>query len=293
MARAYAQIHQRIWADPEWRALDGDAQLLYLLLMSQPSLDLAGVLPLQTRRWASCVADWTAPAIDMALTRLADARFVVVDQDTEEVLIRSFIRNDGGYKTPGVLKSALKSAEAVQSPAIRSALFIELGRLPRLEGKTAAEGEASIKATRAALEPIGDPFPDPIRDGIERNPSGMPSQEPIPDPIVDLSVSVSVPRSSHLGNSAAKSGGASHVSSGPGSTPPRFPDHCTTHADVAVPGKCGDCADARKARAAEPALPDYRLRVVPPLCGECDERWIETPDGWAKCPRCYPQEVSA
>jgi hypothetical protein len=40
-------------------------------------------------------------------------------------------------------------------------------------------------------------------------------------------------------------------------------------------------------------LPDYRLRVIKPLCGECDERWIETPDGLAKCPNCYPQEMTA
>jgi hypothetical protein len=48
---------------------------------------------------------------------------------------------------------------------------------------------------------------------------------------------------------------------------------------------------ANKARAE--ALPDYRLRVVPDLCGECDERWIETPTGLAKCPNCYPREMTA
>jgi len=80
----------------------------------------------------------------------------------------------------------------------------------------------------------------------------------------------------------------------PKSTPPRFPDHCQQHANDPKPGNCGNCADARKANAVQAdRLPDYRLRVVPPLCGECDERWIETPDGLAKCPRCYPQEMTA
>ena len=88
-------------------------------------------------------------------------------------------------------------------------------------------------------------------------------------------------------------GGATYVSRD-AATPPRFPDHCDEHADVAVPGRCGDCKDQREAnRASAERLPDYRLRVVPPLCGECDERWIETPDGLAKCPRCYPQEVAS
>jgi hypothetical protein len=89
--------------------------------------------------------------------------------------------------------------------------------------------------------------------------------------------------------------GGSHVSSGTASPPlPRFPDHCTAHANNPTPGKCGDCADTRKARAAAAdTLPNYRLRVVPPLCGHCDERWIETPDGLTKCPNCYPQEVAS
>jgi hypothetical protein len=89
--------------------------------------------------------------------------------------------------------------------------------------------------------------------------------------------------------------GGSHVSSGTASPPlPRFPDHCTEHANNPTPGKCGDCADTRKARAATAdTLPNYRLRVVPPLCGHCDERWIETPDGLTKCPNCYPQEMTA
>jgi hypothetical protein len=87
-------------------------------------------------------------------------------------------------------------------------------------------------------------------------------------------------------------GGGSHVSRGSASAPPRFPDHCDEHADVAVPPKCGGCQKQKAAnRADAERLPDYRLRVVPPLCGECDERWIETPDGLAKCPNCYPTEA--
>lgn len=87
--------------------------------------------------------------------------------------------------------------------------------------------------------------------------------------------------------------GGSHVTSAAPSSPPLYPDHCDEH-QVPRPPDCGRCADARKAnRAAAEQLPDYRLRVVPPLCGECDERWIETPDGLAKCPRCYPFERTA
>jgi hypothetical protein len=298
MARSYAQVHQRIWADPEWRSLDADAQLLYLLLLSQPSMNFAGVLPLQLRKWAACVSGWDPPTVDMALSRLADARFVVVDADTEEVLVRSFIRNDGGFKTPGVLKSALKFAEAAQSPAIRAALYVELGRLPELEGKTAAEGEALIAATRAHLEPIGDPFPDPIRNGFRKNPSANPSMEPIADPIGDPSVSVSgsVPKVPHPQNSENSSRGGSHVSSGPPEQPPLYPDRCKAHGDVADPGPCGGCADVRKANAVRPrlSLVGPSMPAHKPHCGNCDEtRHLETPVGVIRCPECHPRAEEA
>lgn len=293
MARAYAQVHQRIWADPDWRALDADAQLLYLLLLSQPSMNLAGVLPLQLRKWAACVSGWEPPTVDMALSRLDDARFVVVDADTEEVLVRSFIRNDGGFRTPGVLKSALKFAEAAQSPAIRSALYVELGRLPELEGKTAAEGEAQIAATRAHLEPIGDPFPDPIGDGFLRNPSPMGSMEqkqPIPEPIGDPSVSVSgsVSQVPHPQNSENSSRGGSHVSSGTGDEPPLYPDRCKRHSNTYEPPNCGQCADVRKARLQLASIGPHNP-ATKPHCGECDElRLLTTRFGTIPCPNCNP-----
>jgi hypothetical protein len=87
--------------------------------------------------------------------------------------------------------------------------------------------------------------------------------------------------------------GGSHVSRATGSAPPAYPDHCADHQEP-VPPKCGGCMKQKELNRQQGArLPDYRLRVVPPLCGECDERWIETPDGLAKCPNCYPQEMTA
>ena len=73
--------------------------------------------------------------------------------------------------------------------------------------------------------------------------------------------------------------------------PPRFPDHCPKHANVAVPGNCGDCKDTRLANAK--ALP--RLSLVteeprPEWCGRCNEftRQLETPVGVIRCPECHP-----
>jgi len=289
MARSYAAIHLRIWADPEWRALDGDAQLLYLLLLSQPSLNLAGVLPLQTRRWAACVADWDAPAVDMALSRLAEARFVVIDLDTEEVLVRSFIRNDGNYKIPNALKSLLLVAEGTQSPLLRAELADELGRLDPLTGKKADEGQALIAAARVALGgpsgpsgPGGEPMPDGFVVTHAATVAGtvdQPIAEPMPQPIG--SGSGSGKYLSLVGNSGEE---------GPPAPISDEPDNCPKHR--------GQGRDAPPCRACKPLREQWeaalaeaaRPKPLPPLCGDCDNRWVQPDDdGPAKhCPTCHP-----
>jgi hypothetical protein len=300
MARDYGQIQHRIWADPDWRTLDADSQLMYLLLLSQPSMNQAGVLPLQLRKWSACVSGWDAETVINTLRRLHRTRFVVLDEDAEEVLVRTFIRNDGGYKIPGVLKSALKFARAVQSQAIRTALARELGRLPMLEGKTAADGMAAIAATRAALEPIGDPFPDPIKDpipdGFVSNPSGIPSTEPIADPIKDpipeppLSGSGSVSGLSLVRNLGGKNFPAPQISD---DEPPLCARHESTDRDEIPPCRaCGRLRENWEATRVEASKPPPK----PQWCGDCNQqsRLMEPDEGPSyRCPACHPLAVAS
>lgn len=182
MARDYTSLFHRIWADPDWRALDVEAQQLYLLLISQSNMNLAGVMPVQTRRWSQCSADRTEDDVQKALSALEAARFVLVDRDTEELLARSFVRVSEAYKTPGMLRSILKFAVVVQAPSIRRELAIELGRLHPLNGKLAADGQAAINATRLLLMPEGTP-PD---GGVIHSSEGI--GDAIDEPIADTSV---------------------------------------------------------------------------------------------------------
>jgi hypothetical protein len=52
MPRTFAKLYLSVWDDPDFLALTGDAQRLYLVLFSHKKLSLAGVLPLQPRQWA-------------------------------------------------------------------------------------------------------------------------------------------------------------------------------------------------------------------------------------------------
>lgn len=151
MARAHARILVTIWDDPDFQELSVAAQRLYLLLLSQDSLNNAGRILLTAKRWADGCRATTPADIRRSLAELDTARFVVVDEDKEEVLIRSFIRNDGIVKQPQMMKNALREALGVRSPRLRAVLAAELRKLRREDAAFTAE----------QIDPGFEPDPDP------------------------------------------------------------------------------------------------------------------------------------
>ncbi|TQM83257.1 hypothetical protein FHX81_5675 [Saccharothrix saharensis] len=195
MARDHARLYVHIWTDPDFIELSAVAKLIYLQLFSQPKLAYSGVLDLAAKRWARAHPDLDLAAVRSALAELDAARFIVVDQETEEVLVRSFIRRDELWKQPNVLRGALRVAFEIVSPILRVALARELRRLPvevtgpaplvaadELEAG-ARELPASVMAamdTRTARKPATGRAPrrEPVADttaNSSANPSGTPS----------------------------------------------------------------------------------------------------------------------
>lgn len=125
----FAQILRSIWRDTDWTALTVNAQWMYKALLSQESINAAGIVPLTVRRWLRLAVDVTRDLIEAALAELEKARFVLVDWDTEEVLIRTFIRNDGLWIKPTMMRKALGMAREVQSEALKLTLGEELQKL--------------------------------------------------------------------------------------------------------------------------------------------------------------------
>ena len=162
MARTHGRILISIWRDPEFVSLSPGAQRLYLLLLSQRDIDSCGVQPLMMSKWAKGCKRTTQADIREALAELQIARFVCFDIDTEELLIRTFIKNDGIIKQPNFFKNALKSARTVESQNLRNALAEELRSLGR--------PEADLTADEISVEPIGNPY-GTLPEGF-RNPSG-------------------------------------------------------------------------------------------------------------------------
>src|SRR5690606_4713078 len=131
VARNYDQLRSSIWPIQRIKtALSVDAHWRCFVRVAQPNTNPAGVVPLQARRWARFAHGMTGPRVTAALERLNAYWYVVVDEDTEEVLVRTFIRHDGLWKQPNVLKSALGHVQSTVSPTLRAVLRYELSRLP-------------------------------------------------------------------------------------------------------------------------------------------------------------------
>lgn len=165
MARSFGRVLAAIWDDEDFCALSPTAQRMYLFLLSQGDLEHSGLIPLRPRRWAKACTSLTPDQVAMDLKELAGARFVVADEDTEELLVRSLIRRDEVWRQPNVFKAAAASACAALSGPIKAVLHTEIGRL---DLSAAAEDSRRVRqALLADLEPFA-------------NPSGNPSPNPSP-----------------------------------------------------------------------------------------------------------------
>jgi hypothetical protein len=183
----HARFLCRMWDDQDWIALSPRGQWFYMLLTSQASLNRAGVTALTSKRWKRLAS---GPAVEqqiaLAMKELEDEKFIVVDSDTEELLVRSYMRNDGIVKQPNVLKAACRQAREILSPKLRAALLAELRRLDPPTNESAAK---ALAATIEALaKGSANPSPDPSRNGSGRDSSAtthLPAETSTSEPLTE------------------------------------------------------------------------------------------------------------
>lgn len=133
MARDHARVKTSIWDDPDFIALRVNEQHLYLALMSNKGLSRAGVVDYIPSRFDKLAADLTAPKFIRAISGLSAARFVVLDERTQELLLRSYVRHDGVLDRVNMGKAVGTAFEAIVSVRIRRAIGDELARLMKDE----------------------------------------------------------------------------------------------------------------------------------------------------------------
>src|SRR5690349_968406 len=131
MAREFASIQLRIWQDDDFRALTREAQHLYLLLVTHPSLSYCGVVYWRPARLAAFAGNLTVADVHTAATELRNALLIIVDEDTEGALVRSFIRNDGLIRQPRMAVSTARAHHGVASRTLQGVIVHALKRLPK------------------------------------------------------------------------------------------------------------------------------------------------------------------
>ena len=180
--RDFAQIKLSIWNDDSFLDLSSDAQLLYFVLISHPTMNRAGVGTWHAGRLSGLCSSWSRPVVEAAARELIDGRFIVIDEDTDEFLVRTFVRHDGLMKQRNLATTMAREFAAVGSRSIKGVVVWELRRLheehPEFKGWESDEASALLK--KRAIDPSSDPSVDP-----SIHPKVDPSVDPSIDPSVD------------------------------------------------------------------------------------------------------------
>lgn len=166
MARSEARLQFGMWR-AGLNGFSAHAKLLYAVLLTEPTINHCGVGAIRLSRWAKD-ASLTIAETEKALSELTAGDPLVapllLDDDTDEVLVRTLIRNDGVADQPYVLKGALREAVRAQSPLIRWVLAAELRKLPPRQPDSVARNGRKVTypdphAVADQLAPEGSPRP--------------------------------------------------------------------------------------------------------------------------------------
>jgi hypothetical protein len=171
MPRTFGKLLCTIWDDDDWRGLTSDAKVLYSAFMSQPDITAAGVLALTERRWRAYFGG-NLSAVTNALDELVERRFVVVDEDTSEVWVRTFIKHDGRLENDNLRKSIHRAIVEIRSDVIRKACQKQYPDIP--PGGTPFERPSN--ATSREVELL-----EPAASSQQPEPS-TPNQQPAAPP---------------------------------------------------------------------------------------------------------------
>lgn len=169
MAREYARIKLAIWTDPDFRALSNEAQRLYFLLLTSPTINMCGVADWRESRLAALSSDATLRSTQQAAWELGQAAMIAVDPDTEEVLVRSFVRHDGVLKSPNLAKAMVQAYAGTASQKLMAIISQEVRRAADEAPESKGLEEAETVAIRfpEGFQLGSNMVPDWFRNGSQ------------------------------------------------------------------------------------------------------------------------------
>lgn len=120
MARSRATIFTSLWEpDSEFRDLSANAQRVYLMLLSQADLSLCGVIAITVRQWAHNATDTTVETVWEGLHELDAAAYIFLDEEEQQLRIRTFAKHDGVLRQPNIIVAMSKDFNAIKSQPLR------------------------------------------------------------------------------------------------------------------------------------------------------------------------------
>lgn len=152
MAGDFTRIRRDIWMDDEFLSLSVPAQWLYFYLLTS-SITLAGVADWRPKRITPRAVGLSTELIESAAEELTKGLYIVVDEDTEEALVRSFIKHDGLLKQPNMGVAVAKAYGATSSRILRGVIVHELRKL--------VVAEPTLGGWKALTEVLEKPSIDP------------------------------------------------------------------------------------------------------------------------------------
>jgi hypothetical protein len=156
----HVRLKASIWLDEMFLSLPVIAQWLYLAIISQPGVSLCGVIQPSYKRWATFAPEITAEDTEKGVLILQEHSFVAIDDDTDELLIRSFVRHGVALDSPNAIVGMSKSFETIHSKDLRKVVIEELRKVQHedlLKGLSRKAPEVPVDG--------GKPKP-PLRDRV-------------------------------------------------------------------------------------------------------------------------------
>jgi hypothetical protein len=175
-ARQFGKLLKANWGRDAWTQLSTQSQWLYAYLVSQPTTDTAGVFPIRISKWAKGSPDMTQERVAAAARLLVERGWIAVDHDTEEGLIRNYIRDD--WAGDLIFKGALARALLVQSVRLRATLLSEIREL-KCERPIVKDDQLTLIADLEESIPPGFDVESVVAFGP---PSPAPPPKPSPQP---------------------------------------------------------------------------------------------------------------
>lgn len=178
MAREHARLLVTIWDDPDWTSLTAAEQQVYIAVLTSKDLSWCGVAPFLPQRYRCLSSDSSLAKTRKAFGTLSDGdparAFLVIDHDTAEIAVRSFVRHDQLMKQPNVAVAMARALERVHSALIVEVIRGELGRLYYESPKLVGWERLAVADPELMAHVEQEAYGHPSEKG-SRNPSANPS----------------------------------------------------------------------------------------------------------------------